>query len=870
MSRPIMVLLAILAFSSFSFSADVNQSGVCYSQCAVYDLVWQDDYCWATFQHFCTMDKTDVALEMVGAWVSYVERGPDFNFLATTYMCVELVDECIGPILDNCRASCAYDNLAYAPNLYVHSAYYDEDDGYLHVTVRNNGLAYMPAASIAAYGAHSDAYGVNDSDFSLILNTSIPALRPHDVHYSPTSYIDEQKFIFDWQPEDGEYNVARMVITADPDYAERSSRDNTFDLVINDLPSPADVRLGALSAERQAPQTDSFIITAPLENLGEQSADVTVEFYVGKPIPANLVASEGATLSGGESEDVLALVVFPSPSSIYSTVRVVSGGKVVAESRIYPGPQFLKISGIVVDEEGNPVSGASIGDSKGSGFPLVSGTARYTTSDSRGKFEFPLYSREGTINLYASANGYFSNQTSVRFVYDAGDDFIVDELQSVYVTIVLTQHPLEIVVDYPERGRFIIETDKGRYTGEYIPTVGIPVRGNNGTLAVFSSLCSPFITEFNTSFQGTSVQAPGIYCLDPDEDDDYQPTDSKSLVFEKEYPSEIAEMGFFDKRGDHAYVVTINKDDSLCNLYSYSLPGGEQLYRKALNTHCLQSSAFIPSYDGSMLYVGLGVAKTVKTGLNHSVGYILDEQGNALSSWDYPDMTYNLEHSSATEFLDILEFMPGSVYREAPVEECMLIEALLCNASPTRYSIDDFGISKNRALGTCNSSSCVFTLGDTDYVQIPKVPAGGMVVGNYVNDDLFSASSKGGSYLQGGTALWSVTDRISDISMSPGGGYVLVSTEPYGMKLFQSDGTDVTPSDVAKDSARGFGATERGIFYFSTKNSKGTVYRMTTMAEPESGTSSSDSGGFFNFIGLLFQYLLDMFNAMIDYFASFL
>ena len=868
----LIALLLLLQVPAYAADAPANQDEVCYSQCAAYRLVWMDDYCWATFQHFCSMDKKDVGVQMVGAWASLAGAGADFGILINAYMCVELVDDCLKPILAECRASCREDSLSYAPNLYVRSAHYSEKDGYLHVRINNGGRAYMPSSTVEIYQAHLDHRNPSDSSFSLLTSTVVPDLRPPYVRYLAMDISNEQLLKINWKPQNGKYSIARIVIKPDPLYAEMSTRDNTYDYAVDSLPTPAYIVPGVPYFDRQEPSTSDFMIYVPIENRGETEIYLDVDFYIGRPQDGNHVATQSIHLAGEEEKLVEQLIRFSNPIPNYATVVISSGDDLKIEISRHAFPQFLRVKGRITDEAGNPIGDVRVSNSASQSpdFPRPSGFPFTARTDSRGNYELPLISDEGRITISAAKVGYYPNQTQIHFEYPAEADYSFSE-EVAYVDLVLLQHPMEMSIGYPTQGRYIIETDRERFTGKFVPMVAIPVRGSNGTFAVFSPLCSPMISDFSTPFPQGQLPAQNITCLTPDNNDDYTVLSAQELVFEKEYPDEIPQRAFFDKRGDHVYVITINKGNSLCNLYSYSLPGGQQIYRNELNSLCLQTSTFIPAYDGSKLYAGIGVHSGVKVGTNKSMGYIFSENGQVLSSWEYDRHTTNLEPTTATEFLDLLSH-PGYLYRGEKVENCMLSEGQPCREGGTGYHMKSVGIAGHRGVTGCNSSYCVVTLGHTDYVELPNYVVNSMVRGNYLNQDLFQGSYKGGHYLHDGQISWETDKEMEYVSMSPGGSYVLIGFDPYKVSVFDSaTGNEHIIDGAHKTGARGLEATERGLFYATTKGGKMSIYRLSTLSEPQSGTSAGGgTESFFWFVSALFQTLVDAFNAAVEFFASFL
>jgi hypothetical protein len=192
----------------------------------------------------------------------------------------------------------------------------------------------------------------------------------------------------------------------------------------------------------------------------------------------------------------------------------------------------------------------------------------------------------------------------------------------------------------------------------------------------------------------------------------------------------------------------------------------------------------------------------------------------------------------------------------------MLIPDHTCNPPSGNYMFERFGISKNRALATCNKTLCAFTLGYPDYVSLGANVNNPEAVGNYVNDDIFIGNYDGGKYYKNGQKLWELDGKIQHVSMSPGGRFIAIAYDPYGIDVLDASGQKLVSK---KSSATGIEATERGIFYATHSGTNLTLYRLSTMSEPVSSTTTSAGGGSTHFMDQFFQGLVDMFNAAINW-----
>ncbi len=865
--RKLLLALGLLVMSSFAY----NQAEVCEAQCQGWKFVWQDDYHFDYVKTMCAKDPVSVGIDMVGFWADIATKSVGLQTYMEAYLCHDVVTTYLQPQITACKATCAADGLSYAPNLYLddYSAYYSAERDEITVRVRNNGRAYIPGAYAVVYTGESDSAST-PKNFRKIWNQSVPGLRPHDVRYLPEGFErDEYSFKVAYTPVAGKYNVVRVVLTPeDPRYLEMGMGDNTHEIVINDLPMPAYLQIESANFTRFEDSTNIFIVGANISNSGEVQADAEVRYYLGSPRADRLAATESIRVpAGGESRSE-AVVTFLPGNLTSITVQVLMNGSVVAERTLYPHPAFYYIYGRVTDESGRPIAGAQVreGSFSSSDFPLQSNYQfQMADTDEGGDYMFPgVFTEEGLVTVSARKPGYFGNSTRVRVSFNGSSTMKTQRLRA---DIVLEQMPIEISTNYPSNGRYIVETDKGRYEGNYTFGVPIPVRGENGTIFISSPNCSFFAGSFNTEYyQGYLGGAPNATCLSPDANDDYSLLQEAALVWEKEYSGEEPRMAVFDKRGDHVYVQTSSTSTSYCNIYGYDLVSGNQLFRFNTSSICNKISMISPAYDGSQAYVGIGAQKTAKKGETHAKGYIIAENGAILQSWDFAEDSGSLQFTSAGAMAELVE---GLLYFYAPgnltLRDCNLVAGRECGAGGKSATIESMALTQNRVLGSCNSTACVFRPAYEGAVVLDRHYTNPISDGNYVNEDVFVADHKGGSYFRGGEALWSTERKTDWVSISPGGSYVVLAYDPYGIGIFSAEGRSLLNSSA---SATGMEATERGVFYATHQGAKLSVMRLSTMVEPQSTTTSGSGLYRTDFISTLFNALVAFYEWLVGSLSS--
>ncbi|MFH0737453.1 MAG: hypothetical protein V1827_02055 [Candidatus Micrarchaeota archaeon] len=856
--------IALIALGALSFSA--NQTEVCKAQCSAYELVWMDDYCFSYIQEMCAKDPTDVGLDMIGFWADMVLKDISLQTYMEAYICVDMVEQCVVPVNNACMAYCRTNNQGYAPNPHLDddSIYYSEKDKKLHIRVENTGLAYIDRVYVKTETGSSDTYGVVPKLTQKDART-LEGLRPHYVRWSPEDMVWDRTFTVDYQPTVDKYNVVRVSVSTDPWAVESTTADNSVDFIINDLPNPAFLQLERANATRVEPSTTMFLIKTAVKNTGEVSGDATLKYYLGSAYNNTPFAQTQVSVAGNGTASDEQYYEFTSPRKTSITIELVKDGQVIGTRTLFLEPQFLLVRGTVTDDIENPLEKAWIETRHESNFFTGPTINLITGTDEKGDYEFYLYlTEEGPYPISASKQGYFGNSTTFNYVYNDSDRYFFDTEKIVDIDFTLTQHPLELnPANYPEDAMYIVETDRDRFAGEYVYGAGnIPIRGGNGTLFITSKRCSPYASDFLTRMNGSDMAVSDVKCLNADSVDDYTVLDKEVKLWEKTYDGEEPRMAFFDKRGDHAYVLTANNDNNFCNVYGYDLVTGNQQFRFTSNSNCIQRSMVVPAYDGESVYIGMNAVKYAKAGDTRAKGYRLSETGVILDEWQFPENTESLERSSATEYLDIVEDFEFYLTDNRTIEDCMLTPGHTCDPPGGKYSIEYLGISKNRVLGKCNNTLCLFTLAYNDYTPLEGGYMNHEGDGNYANDDVFVFYYDGGRYYSDGDREWEVKADLDDASMSPGGSFIAVAYDPYAIEIFNADGENLTKT---KHHATGLEATERGIFFATHQGPKIEFYRLSTMVEPGSSTTTTQNQGNTSFVAQFFQVLSDAYNAVVDW-----
>ncbi|MCX8200136.1 MAG: carboxypeptidase regulatory-like domain-containing protein [Candidatus Micrarchaeota archaeon] len=887
--------LALISLASVAF-AGVNQTDICTSQCAAYRLAWRQNQAYVFITQWCSYGKGDLFLDIVGAWASYATRDPDFMTVMKSLQCAHDINAYIKPIFDSCRRECMKDPLFFGPDLVVASdtVSYIQENKRLYVRVINTGFAYVDSADVYIYAGYDDKINLDPPNMRLVHRQKLTCITPYDPRFVPNSSCwYEKSFSIPWEHEKDMFNVVRVVVSiSQPPVAEYETDYNTYNLIIDDLPEPPFVRFdGPTIIKRNAPSTASFTLVTNITNRGELPAGYYIYYYKGNERyffdQFDIGPNQTITFNQG--------ITFTSPYPDYIRMEIRDQDNNPVDYRyVYPNPQFLIVAGRVVDEDGNPVSGATVYvDNHRS--PVITGDDGYYSF-----LKTRFFTQEGTYRLTAHKDGYADNSTTVTFKYNSTDSLFLHD-RYVYIDFVLPEQQKTLYVGYPSRGWYNILTDKGQYRGEYgaIPqggsgagaegAISAALKGSNGTLVITSQNCTILITNFSfgaiSNFtQGQSaterkIPVQDVRCLRPDTVDDYQLLRGPQLLWEKPFQGEVPHIVTFSKNGKYAYVLAVNNSDLFCRIYAYNLKTGDMVYSYKTNSMCRgkQASALIPAYDGSRLYAGIAANKRAKRGEKVSKGYLFGESGNIIETWDWPDYAETLADSSATELLDVISssgkfYAPGHGY----ISECLLSAYDDCEGTNHRTVIRKLGVPRNRAVGECNGFGCLFALNSPDYTLI-KHPIdvgentgitynGENVAGDYAGSNSFMLWKYNRlEYYENAVEYTFKEKDVNMVAVSPGGKYTIISYEPKGIEVYVDRHTLANIANISQAIPNGIGATETGLYYSEYKGGKLRVYALSSIVEPQSTTQSlGTTGQRTGFIEQVIGFVASAANYLID------
>ncbi|MEM4366564.1 MAG: carboxypeptidase-like regulatory domain-containing protein [Candidatus Anstonellales archaeon] len=892
------IIFILLSISLSWQESSINQKEVCFSQCMAYHLAWKQDPVYRLIESQCSIGSGDLLMEMANAWAAYVTREFDFLTIANAWVCKVNIDTYIRPFVRGCNYTCNVDDTFYAPNLVVagERIYYNERDKKLRITILNSAFSYLDSAEVYVYAGYDDEINANPGNMKQIGHVKLNCFTPVEPRIIPNSSCwYEKTFEVDWSHEKDMFNVVRIVAKpSNSEVVESSTKDNAYTFILNDLPLPPDIKIDGIRHRRLEPETNSFRISVDVRNTGEQTGSACISLYYGSYLNNEKAYHECFDIGRDETKSFERDVIFSTPYPDFITITLVDGqNNMVGYEVVYMRPQLYTIMGTVRDERGNAVENAYvyIGDGK---------MAVNTNAD--GTYIIRFISTEGDYSITAQKRGYFKDKKDFSISYSIDEDTVENKAwvveRYIYIDFVVKQYPLDLYIGYPSDGWYNINTNKGQYRGRYIELnatkggkrmISIPAEGSNGTIVVTSQNCSALVRDFSAkpeeAISSTLLNASGSYesyeyshelpmgvikCMKFDIDDEYTPLERKQLVFEKSYEEETPHIAVFSKNGKRLYVLTVSKSTSICKVHSYDLKSGNLIYSKSLEAKCLgkYSSKLIPAYDGSSLYVGIGSNREGK-----GKGYILAEDGGIKEEWEWPEYVESLSSSSATDQLDfILESSEGVLYSPGYgyAEKCMLSAGYDCNATNMGILVKRLGLSRNRAIGECGEEHklCIFVLNSPyAYILSDDLYNDEEAQGNYANDDVFTMKYNEVKYYKDGKERWRQTGSFNGISVSPGGRYLAISHEPYGIELFRTDSfaQPIHIEGIEYSMPIGMEATESGIYYAEAGAKWIKVYSLTNIVEPKSETVIAGEGKATGFIEGIIEAAKELLKEAVEF-----
>ena len=399
-------------------SAYTEAEEVCYGQCAAYKFVWQGDFCYDTFLEQCSMGKAGSIKETIkflkGIYgVLKSGKNVDTVFKAW-FMCKPLIEECIVPQLQNCRATCSENQLYYAPDLSVghpygnfvyHGVVYNDDYHTLTFKVVNNGRGYAWDIGVSASWGHTRNRDGLVSGGGQLFEETIPEMIYAGARNGPPKTVGDYvkdflieetnfaKYLQGFKSDADNYDVpeiwyktipftapegelTKVIFNVDPNQmiTEYSELNNTFILTIDKLPTPPAYELKDFSQKLVSNTLNNFLIDFSLKNTGEENGQATVKIFEGgytnssqTPIYSSSQIVQGLNqfnFSTFITTNNTAADAYCGKNAKYELV-VFDGEKKVATHEFWLPLYSGSVSGRVEDLFGKKVVGATVTASSG-------------------------------------------------------------------------------------------------------------------------------------------------------------------------------------------------------------------------------------------------------------------------------------------------------------------------------------------------------------------------------------------------------------------------------------------------------------------------------------------------------------------------
>lgn len=831
--------------------------------------------------------KDTVKAMVTGKLMTIVDISEVFK---AAFICKPLID-CIVPQLNACESTCKdISQTYYAPNLSVgnpygsiayQNVYYDENRHQLVFKVTNNG-GYAWDIDVTASWGHTRNRDKIVSGGGTLFTEKIPELlffgarvgspkTPGDYvtdflinesnfsgflkkyksdannHYIPPAWYKTVPFT---APDD-EYTKVILNVDQNQMIPESSEGDNTYILEIDKLPTPASLSVENLTFKRTDPNSlTRYIVDFELKNNGEESGNAHVKWYLGK--------YETGKTSFHEQEMVVLGKDKVNFSHIFD-VDVSSGGDSCNRSQkytlmVFDDEGFIKtthefyiplyagsISGQVEDLFGKNVVGATV----------TASTGQTATVDKYGYYHIKGIPTLGKVTVTATHPEYSRTETKeVEIKFDDSKDkchiegltqssvnFILKDQDVMFNVIVkdglgnfVQSHVLASNKDWRFEQNVNGQTPMpGMQPGEYFFTIS--AAGYKTIGQTINAVPNDQSLEFTLEKLNGRPTDGGLSIHEP------------RLLWQMERGVEILSQITATKDGKEIILYTTrNKADS-GKLYFLNLETGNNIktVSSTISTKGQSQACLDTSYDGNTtaLYVhagGFGMAQDTR-----NVVKLFNNQGNEFGMTDF-------QSGGGVSECDV---SPDGFY--------ILPERLINKGLYVYTRHDLFGIkdseesvsyssngnlhftSANNIVGSCPKiGQCVHTINNTVVINIGKLE-GGRIFKIDSNQD----ASKIGiitidkAYLFfNGSKSWEKDIKIygdqADISVSPGGKYVIYSTtlpsQPYRtIKIFTDNNLDKTPTNLphaGREDVLFVHANDKGIYFLTNYHKTLKLYKV--------------------------------------------
>lgn len=794
-------------------------------------------------------------------------------------ICKPLI-ECLVPQLKECENTCTnVSQTYYAPNLSVGTAFsaetqphvfYSEDRHELIFEVVNNGPGYAWDIDVTASWGHTRNRDKVVSGGGTLFTEKIPELiflgarmsSPKDPtdsvvdflidesnvsgllnkyksdannHYIPPVWFKSVPFT---APE-GEYT--KVIFNVDPNkmIPESGENDNTYIYEIDKLPTPFSLSVENLTSHRTNPTSlTEYMVSFELKNEGEDSGNAHIKWFEGdyqsgkNPIHSQEMVIQG--LNKANFDHILNVDVTNGGDSCnnsqkYTLVVFDDEGFIKTRHEFYLPRYAGSISGRVDDLFGKKVVGATI----------TASTGQSSTTDKYGSYHIRGIASLGKVTLTATHPDFSKPETKeaeitfsmnvdkcrVEGLSQTGVNFILKDQDVMFNVLVKNQagnfvpaHVLASNADW----RFEQDVNDstslpGMQPGQYFFTISAP--GYKTIGQTINAVPNDQNLEFVMEKLNGRLTDGGLTVHEP------------RLLWQLDRGSEILSQVTATKDGKRIIIYTTKNKANTGKLYFFDLETGNKIKEISgmVATGGNSYACLDASYDG-----------------NTTALYVYDRTAGVRNTRN----VLKLFNSQGQEF-GTTEFKPGNSAQECDVspDGFYILPNRLMNKGLYVYTRHDiYGIkdakesvgyssngdlhftAANNIVGNCPKiGSCVHTINNTVVTDIEDVRGGGVSKIDSSQDasKIAIAEIKKVYLFSNGAKSWEKDIKIygdeADISISPGGKYVIYSTtfptNSYRtIRIFTDNNVDKTPSglpNAGREEVVFVHANDKGLYFMT-------------------------------------------------------
>jgi len=796
------------------------------------------------------------------------------------FVCKPLIEDCIVPQLSDCQNTCKnISQTYYAPNLSVgnpygsivyQNVYYDEDRHQLVFKVTNNG-GYAWDIDVSASWGHTRNRDKMVSGGGTLFTEKIPEMlffgarvgspkTPGD--YVTDFLIDESNFsgflsryksdadnhyippawykTIPFTAPDGEFT--KVILNVDPNQMipESSEGDNTYILEIDKLPTLAFLSIEKLTFRRTDPNNlMNYIVDFDLVNKGEENGSAHVKWYLGNYETNKTPFHEQNMIVQGENKVVFSHIFDVDVSSGGDscnwsqkyTLVVFDDEGFIKTRKEFSIPRFAgSIHGRVEDLFGKKVVGATV----------TASTGQTATVNDSGYYHIRGIPTLGKLTVTATHPDFSKAETKeVEIKFDDSKDkcnvegltqdgvnFVLKD-QDVFFTITIKDgngNPVNAHVLVTSKDwRFEEDINgngplSGMQPGEYLFTISVP--GYKTISQSVNAVPNEQNLEFKMEKLNGRLTDGGLTIHQP------------QLLWQMDRGEEIVSQVTAAKDGNKVMLYTTRNKKDTGKLYFLNTETGSQIkvISGTLATRGQSQACLDTSYDGNTTALYVHDGNFGMAGKTRNVVKLFNSQGNEFGMAD-------VQSGGGASECDV---SPDGFY---------VYPARLMNKGMYLYTrFDIFGIedseqhvsyssngdlhftTANNIVAGCpkGGGECVLTINRNVVANLGKIDSSVTSIDSSQDASKIGIITIKKAYLFSGSAKsWEKDIKIygdpADISVSPGGKYVIYSTSsvslPYrSIKIFTDNNIDRTPANLphaGREDVIFVHANDKGIYFMT-------------------------------------------------------